>query len=132
MKKLWQDFKEFLLQGNLITLAVAFIIATIFAEVIKAFIVDLITPIIGLIVGKPSFGHLSFTIRSSHFMYGDFINVAITFVVTAAAVFFFVVKPYEIFQARKPKDPTEKDCPECTSSIPLAATRCPQCTAVIG
>jgi large conductance mechanosensitive channel len=129
--KILEDFKKFLLQGNLVNLAVAFIIGLAFAAVVKALIGDLITPIIAMIFGKPDFGSLSFTINSSHFAYGDFINALITFVSTAAAVFFFVVKPYELFEARKPKDPTTKDCPECTSEIPIAAKRCPQCTAVI-
>lgn len=124
------DFKKFLMQGNLITLAVAFIMATVFAAVLKALIADLITPIIALIFGKPDFSALSFSINSSHFLYGDFINTLFTFVVTGLAVFFFVVKPYEAFQARKAaEDPTTKECPECTSEIPLAAKRCPQCTA---
>jgi large conductance mechanosensitive channel len=124
-----EDFKQFLMKGNLVTLAVAFVIATVFAALVKAFIADIITPIIALIFGKPDFGTLSFTINSSHFFYGDFINAAIIFVTTAAAVFFFVVKPYEHFSK---DDPSIKACPECTTKIPSAATRCPQCTAVLG
>jgi large conductance mechanosensitive channel len=132
VKALLADFKKFLFQGNLVTLAVAFIIATVFAEVVKAFITDIITPIIGLIFGKPDFGALSFTINSSHFLYGDLINVLITFVSTAAAVFFFVVKPYELWDARRAQDdPDIKACPECTSDIPVKAIRCPFCTAQI-
>lgn len=132
MAQLLSDFKKFLLQGNLVTLAVAFIIGLVFAAVVKAFIADIITPIIALIFGQPSFENLSFTINSSHFLYGDFINNVITFVTTAAAVFFFVVKPYEAYQARRVKeDPTVKACPECTTEIPIAAKRCPQCTAVL-
>jgi large conductance mechanosensitive channel len=133
MKSVLDDFKKFLLQGNLVTLAVAFIIGVVFAAVVKAFIADLITPIIALIFGKPSFSSLSFTINSSHFLYGDFINAAITFVTTAAAVFFFVVRPYENLVSRRPKqaDPSLKECPECTTDIPAAARRCPNCTAVL-
>ncbi len=123
------DFKKFLFQGNLITLAVAFVIGSAFALVLKALVADLITPIIGMIIGKPSFGALAFSINSSQFLYGDFINALITFLATAAAVFFFVVKPYEFYEGRRPKDPTTKDCPECTTAIPIAARRCPQCTA---
>jgi large conductance mechanosensitive channel len=132
MKSLLSDFKTFLMKGNLVTLAVAFVIAAVFAALVKAFVADLITPIIALIFGKPSFGALSFTINSSHFYYGDFINAAITFVTVAAAVFFFVVKPYESFSKRYAKeDDSVKPCPECTSTIPAAARRCPQCTAVL-
>jgi large conductance mechanosensitive channel len=128
VSKTLEEFKDFLVKGNLITLAVAFVMATVFALVVKAFIGDIITPIIALIFGKPSFENLSFTINSSHFLYGDFINAAITFVTTAAALFFFVVKPYSRFQK---DDPSVRDCPECTSEIPAKAKRCPVCTAQI-
>jgi large conductance mechanosensitive channel len=126
------DFKKFLTKGNLVTLAVAFVIGKVFADLVQGFVKDLITPIIGLIFGKPDFGALSFTINSSHFLYGDFLNLLIAFVTTAAAIFFFVVRPYEAFEARRKPgedDPTVKECPECTSEIPAAAKRCPQCTA---
>src|ERR1700756_291435 len=111
------------MQGNLVNLAVAFIIGLAFAAVVKALIGDIITPIIALIFGKPDFGALSFSINSSHFFYGDFINAAVTFVTTAAAVYFFVVKPYELFEAGRKKgvEPDVKDCPECTSEIPIKA-----------
>ena len=132
MKPLLAEFKAFLMQGNLVAMAVAFVIGTVFAALVKAFVADLITPIIALIVGQPNFGSLSFTINSSHFYYGDFINAAVTFVSVAAAVFFFVVKPYESFTQRfAAQDASVKACPECTSPIPAAAKRCPQCTAVL-
>jgi len=124
------DFKKFLLRGNLVELAVAFVIGAVFAALIKAFIADLITPIIGLIFGKPNFGALSFSINSSRFLYGDFINNLITFVTTAAAIFFFVVQPYNALMSRRPKEePGTKECPECTLAIPTGARRCPECTA---
>ena len=127
------DFKKFLLRGNLVELAVAFVMGIVFAALLKAFIADLITPIIALIFGQPSFASLSFTINSSHFIYGDFLNAAFTFATTGAAIFFFVVRPYNSFTARGAKDvPDMRECPECTSTIPLRATRCPQCTAQIG
>jgi len=131
VNQLLNDFKKFLMQGSLITLAIAFVMATVFAAVVKAVITDLILPIVAMIVGKPDFSALSFSINSSQFLYGDFINVVITFVSTAAAVFFFVVKPYQAYQAHKPQDPTTKDCPECTTEIPIGARRCPNCTAVL-
>ena len=130
---LLQEFKQFIMKGNLVELAVAFIIGTAFAALVKAFIADLITPIIALIFGKPDFGTLTFTINKSHFFYGDFINVAITFVSIAFVVFFFVVKPYEgLMSRRAQEDPDTKECPECTSDIPVKAKRCPECTAEIG
>jgi large conductance mechanosensitive channel len=133
VRTLLQDFKKFLMQGNLVALAVAVVIGTAFAALVKALVADIITPIIALVFGEPNFGALSFTINSSHFLYGDFINAAFTFVVTAAAVFFLVVKPYEAYQAhRAEEDPDVKECPECTSGdIPAKARRCPQCTAVL-
>ena len=133
MKGLAADFKDFLLKGNLVSTAVALVIALVFAALVKALVADLLTPIIALIFGKPNFSNLSFTINSSHFLYGDFINSLITFISVAAAVFFFVIKPYETFTKRFEKpEPAVKVCPECISSIPEAARRCPQCTAVLG
>jgi large conductance mechanosensitive channel len=130
MKSILSEFKQFLMQGDLVNLAVAVVIGVVFAALIRALIADLITPIIALIFGKPNFSDLSFTVNSSHFHYGDFINAMLTFVLTAVAVFLLVVKPYNAWQAhRATDDPTVKECPECTSEIPAKARRCPQCTA---
>ena len=127
------DFKKFLMKGNLIELAVAFVMGAVFAALLKAFIADLITPIIALIFGQPNFSALSFTINSSHFQYGDFLNNVFTFVTTAAVLFFFVVRPYQsLMDRRATEDPSTKPCPECTSDIPIKARRCPLCTAEIG
>jgi large conductance mechanosensitive channel len=124
------EFKKFILRGNLVELAVAFVMGAVFATLVKAFVADLITPIIAAIFGKSDFSTLTFTINGSKFAYGDFINNLITFVTTAAALFFFVVVPYNHFAAKgAEEDPDSKDCPECTSVIPIKATRCPQCTA---
>jgi len=136
MRSVIEDFKRFLLQSNLVTLAVAFVFGVVFAALMKAFVDDLVTPIIALIFGKPNFSTLSFTINGSHFLYGDFINALFTFVTTAAAVFLFVVKPYDAWNTRRQQRqaeeaPAVKQCPECTSTIPEAARRCPQCTAVL-
>jgi large conductance mechanosensitive channel len=130
--KLLLDFKKFVLRGNVVDLAVAVVIGTAFTAVIKALVADLITPIIAAIFGKPNFGALTFTINGSQFAYGDFINNVITFLSVAAAVFFFVVAPITALMARRAKeDPDTKECPECTSAIPLRAKRCPLCTSEI-
>jgi large conductance mechanosensitive channel len=125
-----RDFKQFLMRGNLVELAVAFVMGVVFSALLKAFIGDLITPIIALIFGQPNFESLSFTINSSHFHYGDFLNALITFLTTAIVIFLFVVKPYNVLMSRRAQeDPDSKKCPECTSTIPVKARRCPQCTA---
>jgi large conductance mechanosensitive channel len=127
---LLKEFKQFLMRGNLVELAVAFVIGVVFAALLKAFIADLITPIIALIFGQPNFENLSFTINSSHFLYGDFLNALITFVTTALVIFLFVVKPYNMLMERRAQeDPDSKECPECTSVIPIKARRCPECTS---
>jgi len=108
------EFKAFLLRGNLIDLAVAFVIGLAFAAVISAFVTFLVNPLIALIVGQPDLSGLDFTIRDARFGVGDFLNALITFVATAAAVFFFIVKPYQAVQARRvrgeqPEQPTVSD-----------------------
>jgi len=101
MSKILKDFKDFLLQGNLITLAIAFVMGAAFAAVLTAFVGDIITPIIGAIFGKTDFSSLTFSINHSLFKYGSFLTALITFVSIAAAVFFFIVRPYQAFSARK-------------------------------
>jgi large conductance mechanosensitive channel len=128
--KLLTDFKKFLLRGNVVDLAVAVVIGTAFTAVVKALVADIITPVVAAIFGKPNFATLSFTINGSHFAYGDFLNNVLTFVTIAAAVFFIVVAPINALMSRRAKeDPDTKECPECTSAIPLKAKRCPLCTS---
>jgi large conductance mechanosensitive channel len=130
--KLITDFKKFLLRGNVVDLAVAVVIGTAFAAVVKALVADIITPIVASIFGKPNFAALSFTINGSHFAYGDFLNNLLAFLTIAAAVFFLVVAPINALMSRRAKeDPDERECPECTLAIPLKARRCPECTAEI-
>jgi large conductance mechanosensitive channel len=125
-----KEFRQFLLRGNVVDLAVAVVIGAAFGAVVTAFVADLITPLIAAIFGKPSFSSLSFTINGSHFLYGDFLNAVLSFVLVAAAIFFVVVKPMNALAARRARaeDPTTRDCPECLSEIPLAARRCAYCT----
>lgn len=131
-----RDFREFLLRGNLVDMAVGIVIGLAFAAVVTALVGDIITPIIAAIGGQPNFDGLSFTINKSHFLYGAFIDSLISFVVIAAAVFYFVVKPVNALMARRktepPVDTTVRPCPECLSEIPVAARRCAFCTAEVG
>jgi len=128
--KLFTDFKKFLMRGNVVDLAVAVVIGTAFTAVVKALVSDLITPIVAAIFGKPSFESLAFTINGSHFAYGDFLNNVLAFVTIAAAVFFLIVAPINALMSRRAKeDPDTKECPECTSAIPVKAKRCPLCTS---
>jgi len=108
--KILKDFKDFLMQGNLITLAIAFVMGGAFAALLTSFVGDIITPIIGAIFGKADFSSLTFSIHNSLFKYGSFITALITFVSIAAAVFFFIVKPYEMISART-KKPEEDAAP---------------------
>jgi large conductance mechanosensitive channel len=128
-----RDFKTFLLRGNVVDLAVAVVIGAAFGAVVTALVRDLITPIIALIFGKPNFSALSFTINSSHFQYGDFINYVIAFVSVAAAVFFLVVQPMNaLMRHRQAGQDTESDtrpCTECLGDIPRAARRCMFCSS---
>ena len=106
-----KEFKDFLLKGNLIELAVAFVLGVAFAAVLNSFVVDIITPIIGAIVGKTDFSNLTFTIHNSKFLYGAFITALIQFISIGAAVFFFIVKPVQAMLARRPERTSEEEGP---------------------
>ena len=131
-----KDFREFILRGNLVDLAVAVVIGVAFGAVVTALVADLITPLIAAIAGKQDFSNLTFTIHKSHFLYGSFINALVSFVTIAAAVFFFVVRPVNALMKRMrpelPVEVTTRPCPECLSDIPKAARRCAFCTAEVG
>ncbi|HTW12419.1 MAG TPA: large conductance mechanosensitive channel protein MscL [Solirubrobacteraceae bacterium] len=127
---LLSDFKKFLLRGNIIDLAVAVAVGTAFTALVKALVTDIITPLIAAIFGQPSFQSLSFTVNGSHFLYGALINAALAFLTIAAVVFFLLVAPVNALIARRAQeDPGTKECPECTSAIPIRARRCPECTS---
>ena len=123
-----KGFKDFITKGNLIETAVALVMALATTALIKALVDDLITPIIGAIFGETDFSSLTFSVNGSEFLYGAFISAAITFVSVGAAVYFFIVKPYQAYQAHRGVTPETKECPECLSSIPLNARRCSSCT----
>lgn len=130
-----KEFKQFLLRGNVVDLAVGVVIGAAFGTIVSSLVSDILTPLIAAIVKVPDFSGLVFTINSSKFMYGHFINALISFLLVASAIFFFVVKPMNMLIARSrkeaPADPTTKKCKECLSEIPLEAKRCAHCTQVL-
>src|ERR1700694_6236646 len=127
-----KGFKAFLLRGNVVDLAIGVVIGIAFGVVVTAFVKDLVTPLIAALFGKPDFGALTFTINNSKFLYGDFVNAVLAFLIVAAVIYFFVVVPYSALLARSrkgaPADPTTKKCTECLSEIPIDARRCAFCT----
>jgi large conductance mechanosensitive channel len=130
-------FKQFILRGNVVDMAVGVVIGAAFATVVSALTKDLLTPLIAAIAGKPDFSAITFTVHNSKFMLGDFINAVVAFLLVAATVYYFVVTPVNLLVARMhrsaaPADPTTKKCPECLSEIPIDARRCAHCTQQLG
>jgi large conductance mechanosensitive channel len=126
-------FKQFILRGNVVDMAVGVVIGAAFGAVVTALTKDLLTPLIAALVGKPDFSSVAFTINGTPFPVGDFINAVVSFLLVAAAIYFFVVVPVNALVARMrkaeaPADPTTKKCPECLSEIPIEARRCSHCT----
>ncbi|HUS07408.1 MAG TPA: large conductance mechanosensitive channel protein MscL [Bryobacteraceae bacterium] len=131
-----KGFKQFLMRGNVLDLAVAVVIGGAFGALVTALVKDLITPIIAAAVGKPDFSSIVFEVNGSKFLIGDFINALLSFLLISAAVYFFVVLPVNAFMARLRRgevapDPTTRKCPECLSDVPLAARRCAFCTSLL-
>jgi len=131
-----RGFKQFLMRGNVVELAVAVVMGSAFGAVVTALVKDLITPLIAAMVGKPDFSRIGFTVNSSRFLAGDFVNALVSFVLVSAAVYFMVVLPMNALTARMnrgeaPPDPTTRKCPECLSEVPLAARRCAFCTSAL-
>lgn len=132
---MFQEFKKFILRGNVVDLAVAVVVGAAFNSVIQAFVKDLITPLISAFYKQETFSEASFTIRGSEFLYGDFFNNLISFLIVAAVIFFLVVQPVNRLTALSKRkgtataEPTTKKCPHCISEIPKAASRCAFCTA---
>jgi large conductance mechanosensitive channel len=129
-------FKQFILRGNVVDLAVGVVIGAAFGSVVTALTKDLLTPLIGALVGKPDFSALQVTINGTRFPVGDLINAVVAFLLIAAAVYFFVVLPVNALMARAHKNdpvatPTTKKCPECKMEIPIDARRCGHCTSQV-
>lgn len=132
---MFKGFASFIMRGNVVDLAVAVVIGGAFGVVVTALVKDLITPLIAALVGKPDFSAIGFEINNSRFLVGDFINALISFLLVAAAIYFFVVAPMNAMTTRfkRPDEapPALKECAECLSEIPLAAHRCKYCTSVV-
>ncbi|MFA6315111.1 MAG: large conductance mechanosensitive channel protein MscL [Candidatus Paceibacterota bacterium] len=130
-----KEFKQFLLRGNVVDLAVGVVIGAAFGSIVTALVSDLITPFIAAIAKVPDFSGLFFTLNSSKFMYGHFLNALISFLLISATIFFFIIKPMNFLISKskreKPIDPTTKKCPECLSEVPIDARRCSRCAQVI-
>jgi large conductance mechanosensitive channel len=129
-------FKEFLLRGNVVDLAVGVVVGASFGTVVTAFTKDLLTPLIAAVAGKPDFSAIQFTVNGSKMLPGDFANAIVSFLIVATAVYYMVVIPINALVARTkkeppPPDPTTKKCPECLSEIPIPARRCAFCTSVV-
>lgn len=128
-----RGFRNFILRGNVVDLAVAVVIGAAFGAVVTALVRDFVTPLIAAIGGKPNFGALFFTVNHSKFFYGDFINFVLSFLIVAAVIYFLIVAPITrlLERSRRGQAATERDCPECLSAIPLAASRCKYCTTAV-
>jgi large conductance mechanosensitive channel len=124
-----KGFKDFIMRGNVVDLAVAVVLGAAFGAVVTSLVENLLTPIIALIIGEPDFSGLTFEISGTIFSYGLFLNSLISFVSIAAAIYFFVVVPMN--KLKGPEEVSTRECPECTTDIPLAAKRCPACTAQV-
>jgi large conductance mechanosensitive channel len=128
-----KGFRAFINRGNLISLAIAIVVGTAFTAMVTALVADIITPLIAAVAGKPNFGNLHFTIHKSTFLYGSFLNAVLSFLIIAAVVYYLIVAPSVKLTARltKTAEATTRDCPECLSTIPIAATRCMYCTVQV-
>jgi large conductance mechanosensitive channel len=133
---MFKGFREFVLRGNVVDMAVGVVIGAAFGTIVTAFVKDLLTPLIAALVGKPDFSGYVFEVNGSKFLYGDFVNAVISFLLIAAAVYYFVVLPVNALMARIHKNepaaaPDKKQCPECLSDIPVGARKCAYCTSAV-
>ncbi len=131
-----KGFRQFIMRGNVIDLAVAVVIGAAFGTVVSSFVGNILTPMLGAILAKPDFSGFKLTINGGVIAYGVFLNALISFLMVAAAVYFFMVAPMNAWKTRAarsvtPADPTTKKCPECLSEIPIAARRCAFCTSEV-
>lgn len=131
---MFKGFREFVLRGNVVDMAVGVVIGAAFGTIVSGFVKDLLTPLIAALVGKPDFSAYSFEVNGAKFLYGDFLNAVVAFLLIAAAVYYFVVLPVNALMARLnvgTPAPAKKPCPECLSEIPAAAHKCAFCTSPV-
>ena len=130
---MFKGFRDFILRGNVLDLAVAVIIGAAFSALVNSLVKDIITPLVAAVVGKPDFSALVLHVNGGNVMYGNFLNAAFAFILLAAVVYFFIVAPANAMLARMkgPDAVTTKPCPQCLSDVPLAATRCKFCTQAV-
>jgi large conductance mechanosensitive channel len=131
-----KGFKQFVLRGNVVELAVAVVMGAAFTAVVTALVKDLLTPLIAAVAGAPDFSAIAVTVNGSKLMVGDFVNAVMAFLMVSATVYFFVVLPVNAFTARMRRgeaapDPTTKKCPECMSEVAIASRRCAFCTSAL-
>jgi large conductance mechanosensitive channel len=129
-----KGFRDFILRGNVVDLAVAVVIGAAFGAVITSFVANIITPLIAAVFGQPDFSALTITINGSRFLYGTFINSVVSFLLIALAVYFVIVVPMNKMaelraRGKAPEDPSTKQCPECLSEIPAGARKCAFCAS---
>ena len=131
-----QGFKQFILRGNVLDLAVAVVMGAAFTAVVTALVKDIVTPLIAAVAGKPDFSGIAVSVNGSKLLIGAFLNEVIAFLLLATAVYFLIVLPVNRLMARLNRgeatpDPTTKKCPECLSEVAIAARRCAFCTSPI-
>jgi large conductance mechanosensitive channel len=131
-----KGFREFVMRGNVVDLAVAVVMGAAFGSLVTSLVTNVITPLIAAVFGKPDLSALTLTVNGSVIAYGSFLNAVISFLLVATAVYFFIVAPMNAWKKRAahgaaPADPTTRQCPECLSTIPIAAHRCAFCTSAI-
>jgi large conductance mechanosensitive channel len=130
---MFKGFRDFVLRGNVVDLAVGVVIGAAFGSVVTAFVKDLLTPLIAAVAGKPDFSAFSHDVHGAKFLYGDFLNALISFLLIAAAVYYFVVLPVNTLMARFHKEvpPDKMPCPQCLSDIPVGAHKCAFCASAL-
>ena len=132
-----KGFRQFILRGNVVDLAVAVVIGAAFGAVVASFVADILMPLIAAAVGKPDFSALVCYVNGTAVPYGKFLNSLLALLMVAAAIYFFLIAPMNAWEARRarglaPADAVTKQCPECLSKVPIAAKRCAHCTQPLG